>query len=102
MKRKLIEAIQARGKPYGILVRKLDFPSSAPLDEVRRLLSETSGMAQPVSAPVLAYKVYPDGREELIRGLRVQGIERPLAERHSGGRRRRTFSRYWTTAGRWR
>ncbi|MGO9893547.1 MAG: metallopeptidase TldD-related protein [Bryobacteraceae bacterium] len=74
LKRKLIEAIQARGKPYGILVRKLDFPSSAPLDEVRRLLSETSGMAQPVSAPVLTYKVYPDGREELIRGVEFKGL----------------------------
>ncbi len=74
LKRKLIEAIQARSKPYGILVRKLDFPSSAPFDEVRRLLSETSGMAQPVSAPVLAYKVYPDGREELIRGVEFKGL----------------------------
>ncbi|MGP8244867.1 MAG: metallopeptidase TldD-related protein [Bryobacteraceae bacterium] len=74
LKRKLIEAIQARGKPYGILVRKLDFPSSAPFDEVRRLLSETSGMAQPVSLPVLTYKVYPDGREELIRGVEFKGL----------------------------
>ena len=74
LKQKLIEAVQARGKPYGILVRKLDFPSSAPFDEVRRLLSETAGMAQPVSPPVLAYKVYPDGREELIRGVEFKGL----------------------------
>jgi TldD protein len=74
LKGKLIEAIQARGKPYGILVRKLDFPSSASFEEVRRIMSETSGMVQPVSPPVLAYKVYPDGREELIRGVGFKGL----------------------------
>ena len=31
-------------------------------------------MAQPVSPPVLAYKVYPDGREELIRGVEFKGL----------------------------
>jgi hypothetical protein len=29
MKKKLIELIQARNKPYGIIVRKMDFPSTA-------------------------------------------------------------------------
>lgn len=74
LKRKLIDAIQARGKPYGILVRKLDFPSSAPFEEVRRIMGQTSGLVQPVSTPVLAYKVYPDGREELIRGVEFKGF----------------------------
>jgi hypothetical protein len=27
-----------------------------------------------VSPPVLLYRVYPDGREELVRGLRFRGI----------------------------
>ena len=26
------------------------------------------------SAPLLVYRVYPDGREELVRGLRFQGL----------------------------
>ena len=29
---------------------------------------------RPVSPPVLAYKVYADGREELVRGLRFKGM----------------------------
>ena len=28
----------------------------------------------PVSLPLLAYKVFPDGREELVRGLRFRGF----------------------------
>ncbi len=73
LKKKLIEICDARGKPYGILVRKMDFPSSASLEEVRRLLAG-GGSARPVSMPVLVYRVYPDGREELVRGLRFRGL----------------------------
>jgi hypothetical protein len=74
LKKKLIELIQTRSKPYGIIVRKMDFPSSAPFDEVRRLLQSSQGTAHPVSMPILVYKVYPDGHEELVRGLRFRGL----------------------------
>jgi TldD protein len=75
LKSKLLELINARGKPYGIIVRKMDFPSSASVNEVRRLLAaaESSG-GHAVSIPILAYRVYPDGHEELIRGLRFRGF----------------------------
>ncbi len=39
LKKKLIDLCQQRGLPYGIVVRKMDFPSSASIDEARRLLS---------------------------------------------------------------
>lgn len=75
LRKRLIELCNQRNKPYGMIVRKLDFPSSASLPEVRRLLT---GMAQsgsrPVSLPILAYRIYPDGREELVRGLRFRGL----------------------------
>ena len=29
---------------------------------------------RPVSPPVLLYRIYPDGREELVRGLRFKGL----------------------------
>ena len=32
------------------------------------------GSGRPVSTPILVYKVYPDGREELVRGLRFRGF----------------------------
>jgi TldD protein len=74
MKKKLIELIQERSKPYGIIVRKLDFPAASPVDELRRLVSASQGTLHPVSAPTLVYKVYPDGREELVRGMRFRGV----------------------------
>jgi hypothetical protein len=72
LKKKLIELCQARSKPYGIIVRKMDFPSAASLDEARRLLQ--GGQGRPVSMPLLVYKVFPDGREELVRALRFRGL----------------------------
>jgi len=75
LKKKLIEMCKQRNKPYGMIVRRMDFPSSASIEEVRRLLSNsTQAGGHPVSAPVLVYKVYPDGREELVRGLRFRGL----------------------------
>ena len=76
LKKKLMEMCQNRGKPYGILIRKLDFPSSASFQEIRQMLTRggQSGGAPRVSLPILAYRVYPDGREELIRGMRLGGV----------------------------
>jgi predicted Zn-dependent protease len=74
LKKKLIDLVQTRGKPYGIIVRKMDFPSSASVDEVRRIFSTSQGGERPVSSPLLVYKVFADGHEELVRGLRFRGL----------------------------
>ena len=73
LKKKLVDLCRERSKPYGILVRKLDYPSSASVDELRRL-AQSSGNQRPVSLPLLVYRVYPDGREELVRSLRFHGV----------------------------
>jgi hypothetical protein len=77
LKKKLIDLCRERNKPYGIIVRKMDFPSSASFDEARRMLAgmaQSGGNARPVSLPILVYRVYADGREELVRGLRFRGL----------------------------
>jgi len=77
LRKKMMEMCRQRNKPYGIIVRKMDFPSSASMGEIRQLLT---GMAQSgdvqraVSVPILVYRVYPDGREELVRGLRFHDL----------------------------
>jgi hypothetical protein len=74
LKKKLIETIQARNKPYGIIVRKMDFPSTATRGEVVRILQGSQGTTHPVSMPLLVFKVFPDGHEELVRGMRFRGF----------------------------
>jgi TldD protein len=77
LKKKLLDLVKQRNKPYGLLVRKLDWPSSASLDELRRstsAMAQSGGGTRPVSLPLLVYRVYPDGREELVRGMRFRGL----------------------------
>jgi predicted Zn-dependent protease len=72
LKNQLIAMIKQRNKPYGLLVRKLDYPSSANPEDLRSLFSQAS--SKPLTPPTLVYRVYPDGREELVRGLRFRGV----------------------------
>jgi hypothetical protein len=77
LKARLIKLVQDRQRPYGLIVRKMDFPTTAPQDELRRSFmaaSQSGGSARPVSAPLLVFRVYPDGKEELVRGLRFRGL----------------------------
>jgi len=73
LRKKLIELCRTRNKPYAMIVRKMDFPSTAGMDEFRRLMGGQQG-GRPVSQPILVYKVYVDGHEELVRGLRFRGF----------------------------
>ena len=77
LKKRLLEMCKQRNKPYGIIVRKMDYPSSAAVDEVRRIMtgiSQSGGSSKPISIPILVYRIYPDGREELVRGVRFRGL----------------------------
>ncbi len=74
LKKKLIDMCQQREKPYGMIVRKMDFPSSASIDEARRILSGNQGGGHVNSLPLLVYRVYLDGHEELVRGLKFRGL----------------------------
>ena len=76
LRKKLIDLIQQRGLEYGIVIRKLDFPSSAALEEARRLITSGggTGSAQPVPLPLYIYKLFADGHEQMIRGVRLRGV----------------------------
>jgi len=77
LKKALIEMCQQRKKPYCIVVRKLDFPSSASIEEFRRMaagMSQSGGNTRPVVLPLLVYRLYPDGKEELVRSVRFRGL----------------------------
>jgi hypothetical protein len=76
LKGKLIQMCKDRSKPYGFVVRRLDYPFAGGGPELQSLLAgaRTGGSGRPVSPPTLIYRVYPDGREELVRGLRFRGV----------------------------
>jgi hypothetical protein len=77
LREQLLARVRQLEKPYGLLVRKLDFPyagSTAELQALAQANQQAGGAARPVSPPLLVYRVYPDGREELVRGLRFQRL----------------------------
>ena len=76
LKAKLIEMLKQRDKPFGMIVRKMDFPSTASNAEIRRLINGAarSGGSRPVSLPLRVYRVSADGHEELVRGLRFRAL----------------------------
>jgi len=77
LKTRLIQMCKERDKPYGLLIRKLDFPFSggnAEIQTLRNTSANSGGSQRPVSPPVLMYRVYPDGREELVRGMGFKGL----------------------------
>ncbi len=76
LRKRLMETAERMNRPYGIVIRKLDFPTSAGWEGLRRMAASSAqrGGGMVFSPPVLAYRVYPDGREELVRGLRFRGL----------------------------
>jgi len=75
MRAQFFKLIQQRGKPYGILVRRLGNPAfRTASDQIYSPLAARGQAEERVQNPILAYRVYPDGREELIRGAELAGL----------------------------
>jgi TldD protein len=75
LKQQLIEMCRAQDREFGLIVRRLDFPSSASRDELQSMFSGQSQDDRPTSSPIAIYKVFvSDGHEEPVRGLRFRGF----------------------------
>jgi predicted Zn-dependent protease len=77
LKKRMMQMLKDRDKPFGMLVRRLDYPFSSSGSDLQQLMAsapQSGGSARPLSPPVLLFRVYPDGREELVRGLRFRGV----------------------------
>ena len=75
LKNRLLEMAKKRSLDYGIVVRKMGGGSGASMEEQALAMFSTM-MGQPGAgkAVLLAYKVYPDGHEEMIRGAHLAGL----------------------------
>ncbi|MDQ2711975.1 MAG: metallopeptidase TldD-related protein [Acidobacteriota bacterium] len=72
LKARLLDKVKAAGLKYGLLMRRIDFPSTATLGDLQSMARQLqkNGFARTLNHPLLAYRVYADGHEELVRGLR--------------------------------
>lgn len=75
MKNRLLEITKRRSLDYGIVVRKISGGSGTSMEEqALAMFSAMTGQPGAGTAVLLAYKVYPGGREELIRGAHLSGL----------------------------
>jgi hypothetical protein len=88
LKKKFLDECRAEKLPYCLEVRQMDNPSLSLLhqEDFSELLASFGGGAGTGDRlPLLVYKVYPqDGREEMIRGSRIVGLN-TRALRNLGG-----------------
>jgi hypothetical protein len=75
LKKQLIDLSKDMGLEYGIIIRKLDNPhfKQARLNNSSEYYGDEASPPF-VLQPVLVYKVYFDGREELVRGAEITGM----------------------------
>jgi hypothetical protein len=78
MKAKFLSLIKQRGKPFGIVVERLANPlASEPQDMMTSLFSSFlpgQGGEGPTHLALVAYQVFPDGRQELVRNVAIEGM----------------------------
>ncbi len=78
MKKKFLDECRSEKLPYCLIVREMDNPAISLLhqDDFSELLASFSGGAGTGDRlPLIVFKIYPDdGREEMIRGSRIIGL----------------------------
>ena len=78
LERDLIKAVRAAGLKYGIIIEQFDDPAITANPELGRfeLLRMLQTVNQQAPAPAtVAYKLYPSGKRELVRGVQLQPID---------------------------
>lgn len=73
LRARLLALVTKRGLRYGVIVRELG-SSAAFVPEDPMAMFESMRRRGDGRAVLRAYRVYPDGREELIRGARLTGV----------------------------
>jgi predicted Zn-dependent protease len=86
LRRKLLEEVKKQGKPYGIILRELDGGFTMTM----RFAPQAFKLL-----PIMVYRLYPDGREELVRGADLEGTPQlALASIAAAGDDVETFNGY--------
>src|SRR5574337_546081 len=88
LKKKFLDACRAEKLPYCIVVREMDNPAISLLhqeDFSELLASFGGGAGSGDRLPLVVYRIYPeDGREEMVRGARVMGLNSRMLRNIAG------------------
>ncbi|HEX4419326.1 MAG TPA: metallopeptidase TldD-related protein [Kofleriaceae bacterium] len=77
LEQRLVSAAQGEGLKYGVVVRRFDDAAitSAPEFSRRELVAMIKSTDQQLPPPtILAYKIFPNGKEQLVRGVQLAEV----------------------------
>jgi hypothetical protein len=76
LRQELLKLLARRNKPFGVVVRRVGNPSLRANRDPMALYSMLGGPPNVtrVEDGLVAFKVFPDGREELLRGVEIAGL----------------------------
>ena len=76
LKKELLMLVADREGEFGVIVRRMGNPRIKSRDSAMSMIviGGRGGGENSVEGPIEAYRVYPDGREELIRNVQIPGI----------------------------
>jgi len=74
LRAELMSLVKQRGTPYGIVVRRIANASLKASRDSGAFMIGAAGREASVESLIQAHKVFPDGREELVRNLELSGI----------------------------
>jgi predicted Zn-dependent protease len=78
MKAKLLSLMQQRGKPFGIVVERLANPMAGEAQgmmvSLMSIIMPGRGGEAATRLALVAYKIFPDGHQELVRNLAIEGV----------------------------
>ena len=75
LKQELLLLVEERGGEFGMLVRRMGNPAlKSQADRMASMVVFGPGGRSATEELIEAYKVFPDGREELVRNVEVSGI----------------------------
>jgi TldD protein len=77
LEQRLVAAAQGEGLKYGVVIRRFDDAAitSSPEFSRRELVAMIKSTDQQLPPPaILAYKIYPNGKEELVRGVQLAEV----------------------------
>lgn len=76
LRQELLKLAAGRGQPFGVIVRRVGNASLRVVRDPASFFGFAGGPPNPtrVEAGLVAYKVFPDGHQELLRGVEIVGL----------------------------
>jgi predicted Zn-dependent protease len=75
LKDRLIQAINDQGIDYGLIIRRISAKNISTMEDMFDFFMNLKGNKSSIDDPIIAFRVFPDGREEPVRIGSLKNVE---------------------------